>query len=355
MKNSNVEQLAQLGGGPAVSIMCPLDTVRPGNLLDPGVLRELRDRAADRVRAAVSGSAAASLISRIDDALSTVDLEHPTPGVAVFVSPDVTRIIPLDSPVEPEVVVGEHFAIRGVLAALARRRRARAVVLSQAMTRCVDLTGGERRERFDFGFPVEVQPPVEADTPHRDYPLAEHERAEAAKYVFRSVDRALQALQHRDERPVVLLGAERDLAYFDEITGRGADVIGRVPGDYERETVSAIADLVEPVLDAHQLEQQQHACAQAREAIGTRAVAGITDVWAAARGGRGHQLLVEDEFRYPAHVVGDDLEPTRAEDGDAFDAVEHAVEEVVRHGGEVVVVPGDSLLDLGRIALLTRY
>ena len=74
-----------------------------------------------------------------------------------------------------------------------------------------------------------------------------------------------------------------------------------------------------------------------------------------ARAGRGHQLLVEDEFRYPAHVADDVLEPTHADDSDAFDAVEVIVEEVVRHGGEVLAVDRDSLADVGRIALVTRY
>jgi hypothetical protein len=355
MMNSNVEQLAQLRGAPAVSILCPLDTLRPGNPPDPGVLRELRDRAAALVRGAVSGSAASTLISRIDDAISAVDLAHPTPGVALFVSSDVTHIISLDSPVEPQVVVGERFASLGVLAALARRRRARVVVLSQTVTRCIDLTGGNTYERLDFGFPVEIQPPVETDAPHRDFPLDEHEHAEAAKYVFRSVDRALEALQHHDRRPLVLLGAERDLAYFDEITGQRANVIGRLHGDYERDTAAAIADLVQQVLDAHELEQQAHACAQVREVIGTRAVAGIADVWSAARAGRGHQLLVENDFSYSARSAGDTLEPAPREDADAFDAVEDTVEEVVRHGGEVVVVRSDSLRDLDRIALVTRY
>jgi hypothetical protein len=355
MNKGTIEQLAQLRGMPAVTILCPLDARRPGNPHDPAVLAELRDRATEQMRANLSDRAASSMVSRIADAVSALDLEHPTPGVAIFVSPDVSRSIPLGLPVEPEVVVGERFAIRGLLTALQQRPRARVVVLSQAKTRCVDLDGDHASERLDFGFPLEVQPPVEADTPHRDFPLGEHEHAEAAKFVFRAVDQALDGLQHRDERPLVLLGAERDLAYFDEITTQRAHVIGRCHGDYERLTADAIADLVQPVLDAHQLEQEQHACAEVREAIGSRAVAGIVDTWTAARAGRGHQLVVEDGFRYPVRVVVDALEPAQDNDPGACDAVEDTVEEVVRHGGDVLVVPDDSLADVGRIALVTRY
>jgi hypothetical protein len=355
MSKGTGEQLAQLRGTPAVTILCPLDTHRPGNPHDPAVLMELRDRAEAQVRANLSGRAASSMLARIDDALSALDLEHPTPGVAIFVSPEVSRHIPLDSPVDPEVVVGERFAIRGLLTALQHRPRARVVVLSQAKTCCIDLNGDLASERLDFGFPVEVQPPVEADAPHRDFPLAEDEHAEATKFVFRAVDHALDALQQRDERPLVLLGAERDLAYFDEITNHHASVIGRVHGDYTWQTPDAIAELVQPVIDAHQLALQQRACAEVREAIGSRAVAGMVETWTAARAGRGHQLVVEDTFRFPARVADDALEPAQDNDPGTIDAVEDTVEEVVRHGGDVLVVPADSLADLGRIALLTRY
>jgi hypothetical protein len=355
MNKGPVDRLARSRGAPAVSILCPLDTRRPGNSDDPAVLRDLRDRAEEHVHANLSGRAVSSMMSRIDDALSEVDLEHPTPGVAIFVSPDVSRIIPLGSAVDPEVVVGERFAIRGLLSALRQRPRARVVVLSQAKTRCLDVDGDHVSERLDFGFPLEVQPPVEADTPHRDFPLGEHEHAEAAKFVFRAVEHALYGLQHRDERPLVLLGAERNLAYFDEVTAQRAHVIGRIHGDYERQTAAAIADLVQPVLDKHLLALQHQACADAREAIGSRAVAGIVETWTAARAGRGHQLVVEDAFRFPARVVDDALEPAHDDDPGAIDAVEDTVEEVVRHGGDVLVVPGDSLADVGRIALVTRY
>jgi hypothetical protein len=355
MSQGTVEQLAKLRATPAVTILCPLDAHHPGNLVDPAVLSGLRDRAEEQVRAKLSDHAASLIASRSDDAISALDLHHPVPGVAIFVSPDLSRIIPLGGPVDPEVVVGERFAIRSLLQALQHRPSIRVVVLSQAKSRAFDLNGAQASERFDCGFPVEVQPPVEADTPHRDFPLGEHEHAEAAKFVFRAVDRALDGLQHRDERPLVLLGTERDLAYFDEITAHRAQVIGHLHGDYERESAGTIADLVQPVLDAHQRDAQQQACMSAREAIGSRAVAGIVDTWTAAREGRGHQLLVEDKFRYPACVVADALQPAADDASETFDAVEEAVEEVVRHGGDVLIVPPDSLEDVGRVLLVTRY
>ena len=105
MNNGTVEQLAQLRGAPAVSILCPLDASGPETRMIPCRARSFVTRGS-AVRAPSPGRAASSMSSRIDDALAAIDLEHPTPGVAVFVSPDVSRIIALDSSVDPEVVVG---------------------------------------------------------------------------------------------------------------------------------------------------------------------------------------------------------------------------------------------------------
>jgi hypothetical protein len=301
-----------------------------------------------------SEQVAERVISRLDDAIATVDLRHPTPGVAVFVSPDTADVIALDSANGSQFAVGPHFALLHLVAAQQRLAFARVLVLSQARTRCIDITGERATERTDFGFPVTVVAPTEADTPHRDFPLDEHESDEAVKFVFRAVDAALTPLHRRDPRPLVVLGAERDLAYFDQVRSAQFAVIGRLSGNYERSSVDEIAGRARPLLEAHRDACVDRACAEVREAVASRAVAGVVDVWDAARSGRGRRLVVEEGYGCPARIA-DAGRLVAGDDSDAFDAVEEAVVEVLRHGGEVVVARAGALQDLGRIALLTRY
>lgn len=201
MTSGTLKDLAQLHGRLAVSILCPFNTRMPGNGHDLAVLRGLRDSAAGQVRAALPGEAGASLIAHLDEAVATVDLQHPSEAVAVMVSPGVSRVITLDAPVEPSVVVGERFAMRDLLTAKARAVRARIILLSQEKSRCLDLTGREIVERHDFGFPVEVVAATEADTPHGAVPLDEYEHAEAAKFVFRAVARTPEGAEPAREPP----------------------------------------------------------------------------------------------------------------------------------------------------------
>jgi hypothetical protein len=349
-----VKELAELDDAPAISILCPLDSHRPGNAQDPIVLSQLRDRAVEDVEQVLSGSAAASLIARIDEAVGAIDLQHPNRGVAVFVSANVCRVIGLDAPVGPHVVVGRRLSIRDLVTTLSRTKPARVVVLSQAKTRCVDIIGGDATEHLDDGFPVEVAPPTEADAPHGDFPMSEREHAEATKFTFRAVDRALGAIQRHGWRQLVIVGTERDLAYFDEVTRERETVVGHIAGNHERDTPDELARLVRAVIEDVQARECERACGEAREAIGTHALSGIANVWSAARSGRGQRLLVEDGYCYPSRVSGTLTAAPDAKDG-AFDAVSDTVEEVIRHDGDVVGVPPQSLADLGYIAMLTRY
>jgi hypothetical protein len=355
MNWATVKHLAEFSEAPAISILCPLDPLQPGNAHDAAVLARLRDEAVDDVARVLSGAAAANLVDRIDEAIGSVDLEHPSRGVAVLVSPNLSRVIEFAAPIGPGVIDGERFAIRELVTAMLRSRSARIIVLSLAKSRCIDVVGDDATERLDFGFPVEVVPPTEADTPHRDFPLSEHEHAEAAKFVFRAVDTAVGEVQKHRHRPLVIVGTDRDVAYFLEVTGHRGDIVGQVPRSHERDTPDQLAQLARPLLVEHERREQERLHDEAREAIGTRAVSGISDVWSAARAGRGRQLVVEDGYRYPAHVVAGALKAAPEGTTGSFDAVSEALEEVVRHNGDVVVVPAGTFADLGHIALFTRY
>ncbi len=354
MTSTTLWRLSEERGTPAISLLCPLDVRQPGNTHDAVSLRQLRDEAIKQINGTLEQHRLASLIARLDEALGSVDLEHPSAAVALFVSEESSHVIPLDLTVEPRVVVGERFAVGDLAAAVTNTSQVRALVLSQHKTRCIDITGEHAVERHDHGFPVEVTPPTEADTPHRDFPLDEHEKAEAAKFVFRAVDTALRALEQHDDRPLVLLGTERELAYFEEVGGKARHIIGRVHGNRETAAPVDVAHLVRPVVDEYDRRAQQEACDQAREAIGTHAVSGIADVWQAAHTGRGHCLIVEAGYRYPAHL-GSGVLAAAADAPGAVDAVEDAVREVIRHDGKVLVVAAGSIADLDHIALLTRY
>jgi hypothetical protein len=325
--------LARRHAVPAVTVLLALDARLPGSGANELRVRRALDEAVAQLERRHPRAVTATVADRLRDAARTLDLLHPAPGLALLATPDASHVVVLPGAPRERIAVGEHFALAELVDAVARAPRARVLVLAFDLNRCFLTVDGGLEEQHGDGFPVTVSPPRQADTPHRDFPLGEHESAEAHRAVARAVDDALGRLQARERFPVVLVGTERDVAYFDEVTRHGTDVVGRLHGNHVRETAPVLARLVAPVLDAHRARRHEETVRHVLDAIGTRAVAGAEPVARAARAGRGALLLVER---------------------DADDADE-VVETVLAHGGDVLVVAPGALAAAGGIALSVRY
>jgi len=335
-----LQRLTSARGYPVVSLYVALDqTSAPAD--NERRLEAACEEAAERLRRGPDGADAARVVGRLSEATDAIDLQHPPAGVAVFATPEEWHSFRLSVAPRTRVVVAGSPALRDLLLARQRTPNGRALLLAMHRTRLLDVVDGTCTEHDGDGFPVVVEPPVEADTPHRDFPLAEHERAEAARFAFRVVDRALAPIQNGDPRPLVLVGVERDLAYYDEVTRHGRHVVGRVHGNHEHDPVSAVAPLVLGVLREHAEAEAEAEARRVTESIGSRAVAGIEDVACAVREGRGRRLVVEEDY------------VACSETGD--DRVDSVVADVVAHGGDVVHVRPGALRAHGRIALALRY
>jgi hypothetical protein len=335
-----IEKLAHVRARPAVSLVCRLDRRRPGNLEDPRRLAALRNRGVEQIRGAYDDTTTTRVIARLDEALSEIDLEHPDDGVAVFATADESHLVGVPFAVRDRVVVAADFAIRELLDAMQRMARAYVVVFASEDARCFEAHDHALSELHDHGFPLHLEPPRQADTPHRDLPIGEHENAEAHRTVTRAIDTALGELYRRERLPVILVAPVRDLAYFDEVTGHEREIIARVHGNHVDDSADVIAQLVAPALDTEVDLHRAEAIRRAEESLGGPAVAGLDECCPAARDGRGRELVIE-------HDLGDDP-------GDA-DRVNTLVDDVLSHGGTVTVVPTGALTHHGRVVLIERY
>lgn len=339
-QRSVLQRLTRTRGFPVVSLYVALDqTSAPAD--NERRFEAAREEVAERLRRRPNGFDTARVVGSVSEAMDAIDLQHPPAGVAVFATPEEWHSFRLPVAPRSRVVVAGSPALRDLMLARQRTPNGRALLLAMHRTRLVDVVDGTCTEHGGDGFPISVEPPVEADTPHRDFPLAEHERAEAMRFAFRVVDRTLAPLQNGDPLPLVLVGVERDLAYYDEVTRHGRQVVGRVRGNHEHDPVSAVAPLVLDVLREHAEAAAEAEARRVTESIGGEAVAGIEDVARAARAGRGRRLVVEEDY----------VESSEAGD----DRVDAVVEDVVAQGGDVVHVRPDALREHGRVALLLRY
>lgn len=151
-------------------------------------------------------------------------------------------------------------------------------------------------------------------------------------------------LQARDNRPIVVVAPVRELAYFDEVTHFGPDIVGRVRGNHVAGRVADIERVVEPALTTELARRSDDAVRRASEAVGRGAATHFGKVAAAARAGRGHELIVEENLHVAAAT-------TEGPD----DPVDEVIEAVLAHDGLVTTVPDGALANQGGIVLIVRY
>jgi hypothetical protein len=341
-----------------VSLLAPLQRHRPGNPEDPLRLRHLAKSAHERLESELGASKSTAVLERLDDAIASLDLDDPSDAVVVFTTATETHVLKLPFPLPERLVIDEAFETRDLARGFLCHPPYRLLALAEKPARLLESDGSKLVEINAAGFPIFIEGAHGETLPSGAYAPHSSRSDEQLREFFRHIDQALVRRARSAPLPVLLAGTERDLAFFDEVTGHGEWVIGRLAGSHAHTAPEVLAQLARPVVDAYLARRCATAIAELAEAVGTgRATVGIKPVWDRALAGRGRVLLVEDDFEYPARIVNHGLEPAGDPEapGVLDDAVDTLVETVLDQGGEVAFVESGALGEHGPVAMLLRY
>src|SRR5262249_13371801 len=280
--------------------------------------------------------------------------------LALFASRDVATAIQLPVRVKARVVIDKTFATKDLVFALNRSPRYRVLVLTEKPTRLFEAMTNVLTEFTGKPFPMSHKGPGGASRlPGGQGINRSAVRDESHRQFFRKVDEALASIQKEDHLPVVVVGVDRYLAFYQEVTKDPDAIVGVVAGSHDDPNPAALGKLVWPVFKSGATLKRTRALARLHEAVsGHRHASGIDQVWRAAFEKRCQILLVETGFEHPADLApeGDRLLPYSGRGPAALDdAVDEVIEQVIADGGEVFFYdPG--VLDLHqRIAAVLRY
>lgn len=357
---ADVQKLLATESEVAVSILMPLDRDRPSNLEDPRRFAGLIEEAVDALLRWEDRREAAPLVARLRSLIDAVDFEHPNSGLAVFVSEFDTHVIPVPFVVPARVAVARRFAVRDLLDGIQDHAAGRVLLLSERESHMFLLDGTVMTEVLRGGFPVrsDVEQSRGRNAPHRDLPI--HETAhDDVRSTFRIVDRALDAAGSRD-LPLIVVGVERDLSLFLQVSLHAGQVVGTIRGNHLRTPVRHLVELVDSALAGAAARRREAEVATLVAAVDARAVAvDILDVWRAAHEGRGRLLFVERGLELRGRAEPDHFELVETEPGPfgarLDDLVETVIAAVIAHGGEVIFVDPGELPEPLRIALVLRW
>ncbi len=357
---SELKRIQSQNDYPSISLLAPTHRTAPANKRDRIVVKNLAAEGLKRLHGEFKKREVASLVQNLNKLVDQVDWAHTLEGLALFAGKDVATAVHLPFRVKARFVIDATFATRDLVFTLNRAPRYRVLVLTEKPTRLFEATTNVLTEITDKPFPMIHKGPGGASKlPGGQGINRSAVRDESHRQFFRNVDDALAAIQKEDPLPVIVVGVDRYLAFYQEVTKNPDAVVGLVAGSHDDPSPSALGKIVWPVFKSGATLLRTRALVRLNEAVSlNRHASGIDQVWRAAHENRCQTLLVETGFEYPANLApdGDRLLPYTGRGADALDdAVDEVIEKVIARGGQVFFYePG--LLDLHqRIAAVLRY
>jgi hypothetical protein len=361
MNQHEIRLLQQISGYPALTITLPTHRTSPENRQDRIRVKNLVEQATNRLLAEFSKQDIAPLLDRLEKLTQEIDYRNTLDGLALFANRDFARAIVLPFNLKERVHVDETFLTRDLVFAMNRTPRYWVLVLSEKPTRLYEATRDNLVEVQDGGFPITHEGPGGEQPLPGGFGINKSAyRDEYHRKFFRQIDHSLKPFLADDPLPIVVVGVDRFLAFFNEVTEHKTSILATLQGSHDKTSAHELGKLVWPRAKEALSAQRQEVLSELEMAISARkSVSSIGEVWRMASEGRGRLLLVEEDFHFPAKVdeSGKNLIPAGdvTTTGVMDDAVDEIIEMVLNKQGQVIFLENGQLASHQRIALILRY
>ncbi|MFO7584229.1 MAG: hypothetical protein R6W69_05825 [Anaerolineales bacterium] len=361
MNLHDINLIQQNKGYPSLTITLPTHRSAPENRQDPIRVKNLVEQATNRLLEEFNKRDIEVLIGRLQALAEEIDYRNTLDGLALFINHDFARVLYLPFTLKERVAIDETFFIRDLVFAMNRTPRYWVLALSEKPTRLFEATRENLVEISEGGFPMTHERPGGEESLPGGFGVRKSAyRDERHRQFFRDIDAALRPFLLEDPIPLAVVGVDRYLSFYKEVSDHKKAFIATLNGSHDKTSAHELGKLVWPLVKVKLAEERQQVLGELDKAIGERKFAStVGEVWRAAHEGRGRLLLVEEDYHYPARVDKSGAHLTPAEDVTAPDVLDDAVDEIIsavlEKQGKVVFVENGQLKDHQRIALILRY
>lgn len=371
LNNKGLSALLSEKGNICVSVIVPTHRTSPGRRADNLNTRTAIEKAEQLLKMKYSSGIALPLMDRLRELFRQIDFDHNEDGIGLFVSSKVCHHISFPFPVEEKVVAGNSFEVRDVLYKVNYSDPYYALLLTEQGAQLFRGSWTELEVIKDKQFPIAYEEEYVYNPPGRSMSYAgyahvksfEKDKSELGmiryRNFFRRVDKMLNGYIANNV-PLIILGVEKLLALFKNISSHQKQFAGKITGSYRYFNLKQLSDLISPVIFGHLQNERAELVDEFMEKTGRHLAAiGIQDIWSAAMEGKAFKLLVEKDYRCPGFLGENSyhlyLQPPQMPHTVLTDAVDDLIELVLEKEGRVFFVDNGLLKDYKRIGLITRY
>jgi hypothetical protein len=368
--HNQLQSLQKSKGTVCVSIILPTHRLSPERRVDNLKLKNSITAAKQLLQYKYTVSNIQILMEAIDEIYDTIDFSHNSDGLGIYISSDIKLAVQFPFPVEEKVMVGDSFEIRDLLYKDNFSVPYLVILLSKNQIRLFKGLLDELEEIIDESFPLSYEEEYEYNPPSRGTPFTGHttvrnfekEKSSLQEIRFQQFCHKADKLlnQYVTTLPIILLGVEKDIAWFQKVSAHSTNLVLTIDGNYDYLNQKQLTDIIWPVMFEHLQHQRALLIKELDEKLGGHlVVSGIQNVWQATKEGKAFKLLVEKDFRKSGFITDDGYQfherPTSKPYKIVSDAVDDIMEMVLKMGGQVFFTDNQLLKDYQQIALITRY
>ncbi len=301
-----------------------------------------------------------SIINNLKKLISRLDYATSKKSIGIFVSPELQKVYYLDIAVNEKVVVDESFEIRDLVCNKKEQKKFLLLILSAKYSK-VFLSDSGKFMRIISNTPEQIGA-YENDIPERtgNFSDPSHRKEVMLEKFLRHIDDGLSDILKTYPLPLFVLGDDRILGHFRQLSHNVKFVVDYVHGDLIHAQESELRIAIQPYIADWSRVRERDLLNKLQLAQGTgKLVSGLSDVWKEAMQQKGRLLVVEKNYMAPVKKLGTEIldvnDPKLEGIPITKDGVDDIIEEILQTGGDVEFVEDGFLAKYKRIALILHY
>jgi len=358
MKRENLEKLASEKNFPCVTISMNTHRTYPENQKDIVVLKNLLIEAKERIINEFGKHPVNDLIEKIDQIENEIDVNNNLDSLHIFLSNSTKEVLKSTWPIAHNVVnVTENFAVKPLIKVFNRTVEYLILILNQSGVRLLlainDSIVGEIKND-DFPFAKDPQDLTDSEG------VSYGKQAEnLVREFFNKIDKALVRVNNKTDMKCVVICTDDNYNRLMKVADKPSVYLGWTNINHNNTANHSIAIDAWQVVNVQQKKDRAEAIKEMQEAVGTgNVITELSEIYRAAKEGRGDLLIVNDDFHQAVRVTGEfslDLVNDVTLPGVIDDITSDIAWDVISKKGRAIFTTQEELKSLGDIALKVRY
>jgi hypothetical protein len=346
---------------PSVSVFMPFDPKMGMKNKLMFSLSKATDKVVSELRDKYPGEMSLLVIQKLKAIIKNLDFNTHKKSLAIFVSPVFEKVYYLNIDVEEKIIVNESFQIRDIVYSKKQSQKFHILLLSERESRIFLSDANSSVKMIPEECMTKNNCKDGSNGPARYLPDTPTVNDIVIEIFLHHVDHLLDKILKSDRLPIFVMGTEKIVGQFKNLTIHNEAFYEYVYGDFEECSLDDLKRLLKPHRADWQKIKQKNLLHQLREAASENKLSlGIHDVRREVINHKRQLLLIENKYLcdsnlWNTHVSENRMAWTYNKFSCIKNPIDEMIEKVLENGGDVEFVNDGLLKDYRQIALIKDY